>query len=84
MRASLIILMGPKSKATCLYNIWKTGRHGRERQNGKGERMSLVLILFEFLDPGIPEAMGLSVTEQISFKLSQLELGFCHLHGKEC
>ena len=46
--------------------------------------MSLVLILFEFLDPAIPEAMGLSVTEQISFKLSQLELGFCHLHGKEC
>ena len=38
----------------------------------------------EVLDPAIPEAMGLSVTEQISFKLSQLELGFCHLHGKEC
>ena len=31
MRASLIILMGPKFKAMCLYNIWKTGGHRRER-----------------------------------------------------
>lgn len=43
----------------------------------------MFMTLFEFLDPAIPEARGLSVTEQISFKLSQLELGFCHLHRKE-